>query len=110
MRHGRARRGLTTPRGAVPNGPGCQENDPRSSSNVEKRRAQVRAQALATQGSPLTAVAQRSKFLRCFTYLISFSSAWSLLFVQIQLMCGAARSNLLSVNASSDDPNQLNVF
>jgi hypothetical protein len=33
-----------------------------------------------------------------------------LLFVQIQLMCGAARSNLLSVNASSDDPNQLNVF
>ena len=33
-----------------------------------------------------------------------------LLFVQIQLMCGAARINLLSVNASSDDPNQLNVF
>jgi hypothetical protein len=35
VRRGRARRGLTTPRGAVPNGPGCQENDPRSSSNVE---------------------------------------------------------------------------
>ena len=34
----------------------------------------------------------------------------SLLFVQIQLMCGAAIINLLSVNASSDDPNQLNVF
>ena len=33
-----------------------------------------------------------------------------LLFVQIQLMCGAARIILLSVNASSDDPNQLNVF
>eukprot|EP01046_Picozoa_sp_COSAG06_P012967 COSAG06_NODE_775_length_12397_cov_15.034071_4_plen_315_part_00 len=31
-----------------------------------------------------------------------------LLFVQIQLMCGAAIINLLSVNASSDDPNQLN--
>jgi hypothetical protein len=34
----------------------------------------------------------------------------TLLFVQIQLMCGAARIILLSVNASSDDPNQLNVF
>eukprot|EP01046_Picozoa_sp_COSAG06_P048663 COSAG06_NODE_7318_length_2547_cov_11.542075_3_plen_165_part_00 len=31
--------GADDPRGAVPNGPGCQENDPRSSSNVEKRRA-----------------------------------------------------------------------
>ena len=37
-------------------------------------------------------------------------SGQSLLFVQIQLMCGAAIINLLSVNASSDDPNQLNVF
>ena len=38
------------------------------------------------------------------------STTTRLLFVQIQLMCGVARINLLSVNASSDDPNQLNVF
>jgi hypothetical protein len=49
-----------------------------------------------------------TKYGRCVTCVTRFLER--LLFVQIQLMCGAARSNLLSVNASSDDPNQLNVF
>jgi hypothetical protein len=45
-------RAPATPRGL--RSPACEAgltNDPRSSSNVEKRRAQTRAQALATQGS-----------------------------------------------------------
>ena len=44
------------------------------------------------------------------TFLCHYTLRSTLLFVQIQLMCGAARINLLSVNASSDDPNQLNIF
>jgi hypothetical protein len=45
LRRRRNRRRLTPAAPAVMTGP---ENDPRSSSNVEKRRAQTRAQALAT--------------------------------------------------------------
>ena len=61
LRRRRNRRRLTPPRVAAPAVMTGQENDPRSSSSVEKRRARARAQALATQGSPLTAVAQRWK-------------------------------------------------
>ena len=61
LRRGRNRRRLTPPRVAAPAVMTGHENDPRSSSSVEKRRARARAQALATQGSPLTAVAQRWK-------------------------------------------------
>ena len=61
LRRRRNRRRLTPPRVAAPAVMTGLENDPRSSSSVEKRRARARAQALATQGSPLTAVAQRWK-------------------------------------------------
>ena len=61
LRRRRNRRRLTPPRVAAPAVMTGHENDPRSSSSVEKRRARARAQALATQGSPLTAVAQRWK-------------------------------------------------
>ena len=53
LRRRRNRRRLTPPRVAAPAVMTGLENDPRSSSSVEKRRARTRARALATQGSSL---------------------------------------------------------